>query len=148
VRACYLDTSALLKWYGPEAGSEDFEAFVRRIEDPVVSRLVIVECRCALARRARRGTLARAAELEAWQLLRDDLANGYLRVLPLADTRLIEALELIERLIAHPLRTLDALHLACALAAAARTLATADRTMASAGEALGLEIAFFGAASP
>ena len=142
--ACYLDTSALLKWYVPEAGSEELEAFVRRADDLVVSRLVVVECRCALARRRRNRMLDRAAEEDAWRLLREDLANGYLRMLPLSDTRLIEALELIERLTMHPLRTLDALHLASAIAAQSTRLATADRVMAAAGEALGLEVAFFG----
>lgn len=143
--ACYLDTSALLKWYVPEAGSEELETFVRRADDLVISRLVVVECRCALARRRRNGALDGEGEADAWRLFREDLANGHIRVLPLSDTRLIEALELIDRLRMHPLRTLDALHLASAIAAPSTRLATADRVMAAAGETLGLDVQFFGA---
>ena len=53
------------------------------------------------------------------------------------------ALDLIERLRRHPLRTLDALHLAIALDTGADLLATADRIMASAAKSLGLPVATF-----
>ena len=53
------------------------------------------------------------------------------------------AAEMISRLRRHPLRTLDALHLAIALAIKCRQLATADRTMADAARASGLEVVRF-----
>ena len=43
----------------------------------------------------------------------------------------------------HPLRTLDALHLAVALHAGIDMLATADTVMADAATAMGLEVARF-----
>ena len=63
---------------------------------------------------------------------------------PLDDAHAVAALDLLDRLRPHPLRTLDALHLAAALGAAAAVLATADRVMARAAADLGLDVATFG----
>ena len=62
---------------------------------------------------------------------------------PVADGHVIAALGMIERLGRYPLRTLDALHLAIAQGIHCRQLATADKTMADAGKAAGLDIARF-----
>ena len=64
---------------------------------------------------------------------------------PLHDTHAQAALDLIERLRRHPLRTLDALHLAIALDSGAALLATADRMMVRAAKTLGLPVATFAA---
>ena len=57
--------------------------------------------------------------------------------------RYLNAVRLIGRLDEYALRTLDALHLACAWAAGAKELATADRAMAAAAEALGMDVERF-----
>jgi hypothetical protein len=62
---------------------------------------------------------------------------------PVTDEHLIAALGLITRLGRYPLRTLDALHLAIAQDIQCRQLATADKTMAGAGGAAGLEVTRF-----
>jgi predicted nucleic acid-binding protein len=144
VASCYIDTSALAKWYLPEAGSEEFERFVRALPDPVSGRLVTVELRCLLARRRREGTLDREREEAAYALFLRDVADGHIRVEPMPDHHYAEAVDLLQRLPAVALRTLDALHLAAALGYGARGLATADRAMATAASALGLEVTFFG----
>jgi uncharacterized protein len=143
--SCYIDTSALAKWYVPEAGSAEFDEFIRAVPDAVSGRLTVVELRCLVARRRRNGTLGPDAERRAYALFLEHVAHGIVRIEPLPDRRHAEAAALIERLpAAVALRSLDALHLAAALAAEAPQLATADRAMAAAGEALGLEVAFFG----
>jgi uncharacterized protein len=141
---CYLDTSALAKWYVREVGSSEFEAFVQTVPDAVSGRLVVAELRCLLARRRREGALTPDAERRAYALFLEDVAHGHIRIEPMPDDRYAAAVRLIDRLPALPLRTPDALHLASALAADAAQLANADRAMAAAGEALGLEVAFFG----
>lgn len=145
VASCYIDTSALAKWYLPEAGSGEFERFVRALPDPVSSRLVSVELRCLLARRRREGTLDREGEEGAYALFLRDVADGHIRVEPMPDHHYAEAVDLLQKLQTVALRTLDALHLAAALGYGVRELATADRAMATAAGALGLEVAFFGA---
>jgi predicted nucleic acid-binding protein len=142
----YIDTSALAKWYVPEQGSEAFAAFIAGVPEAVTSRLTVVEMRCLLARRRRAGLLSREAEALAYHRFTEQVAAGYVRIEPMADGRLMEALALIERLAEVPLRTLDALHLAAARAAVAVTVATADSVMRDAAEALGLGVEFFGTA--
>jgi uncharacterized protein len=140
----YLDTSALAKWYVAEPGSEAFAAFVAEVPDAVISRLTVVEMRCLLARRRRSGMLSAKLETAAYARFTGQIAEGHLRVEPVTDARLIDALDLIQRLPAMPLRTLHALHLAMARATAATAVATADSVMHAAAIELGLEVAFFG----
>jgi hypothetical protein len=139
----YLDTSALAKWYLNESFSEKFEAFIQEQSAAAISRLTVVEFRCLLARRRRAGEITKAVETRAFTAFEEDTRAGFLQVHPVADEHLIAALGLITRLARFPLRTLDAMHLAIAQGVHARRLATADRTMAGAGKAIGLEIVRF-----
>ncbi len=139
----YLDTSALAKWYLNEPFSEQFEAFIRKQSSAAVSRLTTVEFRCLLARRRRAGEITKSVESRVYASFEQDVGAGFLQVHPVADEHLIAALRLIARLGRHPLRTLDALHLAIAQGIHCRRLATADRTMADAGKAIGLGVTHF-----
>ena len=139
----YLDTSALAKWYLNEPRSEQFEAFIREQSSAAISRLTVVEFRCLLARRRRAGGITKSVELRVYASFEQDVGAGFLQVYPVADEHLIAALSLITRLSRYPLRTLDALHLAIAQGIHCRRLATADKTMADAGKAMGLGVARF-----
>ena len=139
----YLDTSALAKWYLNEPFSEQFEAFIQTQPTAAISRLTVVEFRCLLARRRRAREITKAIESRVYASFENDVGAGFLQVYPVADANLIAALGLITRLARYPLRTLDALHLAIAQSINCRRLATADKTMADAGKAAGMEIARF-----
>ncbi|MBM3746284.1 MAG: type II toxin-antitoxin system VapC family toxin [Acidobacteria bacterium] len=139
MRGPYLDTSALAKWYLNEARSEEFEAFLRQQSDAAISRLTVLEFRCLLARRRRSRELSDRLEKQVWSTFEADLRAGHLAVHPLEDAHVLLAIDLLARLRAHPLRTLDALHLAVALGAGCTAIATADRVLAGAATALGLE---------
>ena len=141
----YVDTSALAKWYLDEPGADEFAAFMQTTPQVLTSRLVLVEMRCLLARRRRAGDLSRDEELATFSLFTDQVAQGYVSVRPVPDTLYASARDLIDRLAGIALRTLDALHLAAAQAAGARELATADRVMGDAAQALGLRLRYFGA---
>ncbi len=139
----YLDTSALAKWYLNEPFSEAFEEYIRARPDAAISRLTVVELRCLLARRRRAGEITKAIETRVYAAFEKDVNAGSLLVHPVADEHMIAALGMIERLGRYPLRTLDALHLAIAQGIHCRQLATADKTMADAGKAAGLDVARF-----
>jgi predicted nucleic acid-binding protein len=145
--SCYLDTSALAKWYVAEAGSEELAAFMGRPDELLISRLVVVELRCLLARRRRAGLIDEAYEIAAYDRFSRQLMLGYIVERDVGQRQFSDALELIEQLPTVPLRTLDALHLAAARACGAARLATGDRVMAQAAQALGLGVAFFGDAA-
>jgi uncharacterized protein len=143
--APYLDTSALAKRYLNEAGSEDFVAFASRWQTMATSRLTALEFGCLLGRRRRNGDLSDALEREVVAAFEEDTAFGHLDVVPVRDQHLSIAWQLLQRPRQHPLRTVDALHLAIARDAAAVVLATAARILSLAAADLGFEVARFGA---
>ena len=139
----YLDTSALAKWYLNEPFSEQFEAFIQKQPSAAISGLPVVEFRCLRARLRRAGEIPKTIETRVYDSFELDVGAGFLQVHSVADEYLIAALGLISRLGRYPLRTLDALHLAIAQGIHCRQLATADKTMADAGKAVGLGVARF-----
>lgn len=143
-RAIYIDTSALAKRYLRETGSDKFDRFLGRLTSVSISRLTMVELRCLLGRRHRNRDLDAAAERRVAAAFDSDIARGFLEVHPLEDRHAIGASDLMIRLASLPLRTLDALHLAIAIAISADTVATADDTFAKAANALRLRIEWFG----
>ena len=139
----YVDTSALLKRYVPERGSDAFDAFFIERSPVGISRLTLVEVRSGLARRRREKQLTPKQERAAMDQVHKDILDGVLVVEPGADAHLVEAFHLIDKLPGVPLRTLDAMHLAIARHTGARILATADRIQADAAEALGMAVERF-----
>lgn len=112
--AVYLDTSALLKRYLPERGSEAFDAWFAARAPALISRLTLVEMRAALARKRREGRLDAHPEQAAVKEIRIDVQDGILSVHPLSDADLVAAYHLIESFPQLALRPLDAMHLAAA----------------------------------
>jgi uncharacterized protein len=139
----YIDTSALAKRYIDEAGSEDVDAFLGRWPRVLISRLVVVEFRCVLQRRRHTAEIDPAYERAAMADFADDVRSGYFQIEPLTDRHAVVAHDLVGQLSDYSLRTLDALHLAIAQGAGVMVLATADRAMAHAAEALGIRTVTF-----
>ena len=104
----YLDTSALLKAFIAEDGTSEVRTWMHAAEVQASSAIAGLETASALARLVREGAgkaaigKAKAAFGEAWK----DFAQVEV------DEVLGEAARLVEL---HPLRSLDALHLASAL---------------------------------
>lgn len=139
----YLDTSALAKWYLNEPGSEAFVDYLQGVAVAIISRLTHIEMRSLLSRLRRMGELNAELESVLYAAFLDDIARGWLQDSPLNDVCFDEAANLITRYPEHPLRTLDALHLALANQLAVDTVATADTVMAEAASAMGLAVRRF-----
>ncbi len=140
----YVDTSALAKYYIAEAGSTDFESYLRTTLSAWICQLTLVEFRCLLARRRRAGTLKPTQESAAMALFVRHVALSLWQIQPIEDPDYADAAKLIDRMPSIPLRTLDAIHLAGALKSGANELATADRILAEAAIASGLKPVLFG----
>lgn len=140
----YLDTSALAKWYLNEAGSEDFVRFVQTLDVGVISSLTRTEMRSLLARRRRMSEMDATLEGVIYATFEDDVSSGHLTLCEVQDQRFDEAANLIARYPEHPLRTLDALHLATARHWGIQAIATADEVMAGAAGAMGFTVTTFG----
>ncbi|MEK7404548.1 MAG: type II toxin-antitoxin system VapC family toxin [Acidobacteriota bacterium] len=139
----YVDTSALAKWYLSETRSDDFEAFIRQQESAAISRLTVLELHCLLGRRRRSREIDTRIERQVLTAFEQDIRDGFLMVHPLQDAHASTAVAILSRLRSHPLRSLDALHLAVARDLGATLFATADRVLAAAAAALGIETARF-----
>jgi predicted nucleic acid-binding protein len=113
----FIDTSALVKYYHPEDGTQ---AVTRFLEEPgtrhYLSRLSLVETVSAFAVKFR----LRQIDDQGFDALRrrfyHDIGQGRFRVMPITTARYQEATQLIERHVRIGLRTLDAIQLAVALA--------------------------------
>ena len=139
----YLDTSALAKRYLNEPRSDEFEAYLAAQGGATISTLAVIETRCLLARRRRNGEIDAELEARVFAAFEEDLLTRVLSLYRFQDADVWAAVRLIDGLREHALRTLDALHLACAGAAGAEELATADRALAGAAEAQGFSVRGF-----
>ncbi len=134
----YFDSSALLKLYLPEHGSDDLDRALEGRDDLLASDLTVTEIVCALSRRVRDGALSS----EQARVVRRSLVAG-LDTGPYGHVDLDRGIHRdAERLMLErrdvTLRAADALHLALAISARAATIATFDRRLGAAARAVGL----------
>ncbi|MBM3570241.1 MAG: type II toxin-antitoxin system VapC family toxin [Alphaproteobacteria bacterium] len=141
--ATYIDTTALAKWYLPEAKSEAFRDFILAEREPAIGSLVSLELRSVLAKYRRRKLLGPAAARRVWETHRRDIRDGHLAVWRFEERHLESAADALDRASRSGIGTLSALHLAIARDGGARRLATADRAMATAARSLGLAVTAF-----
>ena len=106
----YVDTSALVKLYVSEVGSPEAREKLDRADSLATSLVTYVEVRAAIARRAREGDVSRGAKDELLSMLEADWEHY--AVVGVSDPLCRLAAKLCHR---HPLRGVDALHLASAL---------------------------------
>jgi len=136
----YLDTSALAKLVLPEPNSDTLGRALTGRRDVVLSELAVTELVSALARRRREGDLAVEVVERLHRALLDHLVGGvFLRTSASPDTHRA-AERILLSLASLPLRAADALHLAQAIAAESRTVATFDGRMRRLAPALGLAL--------
>jgi predicted nucleic acid-binding protein len=140
----YIDTSALAKWYLPEAGSDAFANWMQQQKDTCISSLTMTEFRCLLARRQRMQLLSGVQVQEVYAKFQQDCQDGHLLHYPVTDQHIVNAELMIESLPSISLRTLDALHLSIAHDISATTLATADKVMAQAAQLIEIKVEWFG----
>lgn len=134
----YFDTSALVKRYVDEPGRREVQQLVRR-HDCVTSAILSVELRSALRRRVAERTLDSSRVSEILKRVAADRA--YWTVVEVGTEVLSGAEALVS---VHPLRTLDAIHVASAQLFANRLsisdlmFVSADKRQIDAASAIGL----------
>ena len=118
----YLDTSALVKRYVDETGSDWLRATLNAQPSPsiIIIHLAIVEMTSALTRRMRDGTLIPADYTQTQHAFRADCMSEYEIVIAVGD--IIDRANLL--LEQYPLRAYDAMHLAAAVISNQRLLAS------------------------
>jgi predicted nucleic acid-binding protein len=142
----FLDSSALVKRYHQERGTVTVEALFNAADNRfVISRLALVEVHSTFARLVREGVVTEADFVRLIARLEADVAAGALTVAAVSSQRLSEASTLLRTHgSTHPMRTLDAIHLATAQALHVRrrlaALVAADKKLLTAAAACGLPV--------
>ena len=140
----YFDTSALIKRYVEEPGRREVLGLLRK-NNCVISAVLPLEVRSAMRRRVAEQTLdAKRMPTILKRLVAD---RAFWTVVDVSHDVLATAETLTA---AHPLRALDAIHIASAklldarLTSAAFTFVSADRQQIATAEALGIETYYIG----
>ena len=134
----YLDTSALVAIYLPEAASDRAEAIVSAELPCAISDLSEVEFYSAISRRLRMKELKRSDALTVIDAFADDVKVQRFQLAHVETSHFRIARSLIARFDT-PLRSLDALHVAIARDRGFQLL-TLDKSLAKASRRLGLEV--------
>jgi predicted nucleic acid-binding protein len=134
----YLDASALVKLFVPEAQSDVLNQALAGFTDVIVSDLALTEVASALGRRTREQRLTRQEAQRVYREASKLHASSHRAELTPPIHRRAERLMLS---LTSPLRTLDALHLATALDARAATIVTFDPRLRDAARSQGLLVA-------
>lgn len=135
----YVDTSVILSFYRPEAQSGRAQTLLNALDEPaLISSLTEVEFASALGRWVRTSEVRDADASRIHAAFQTDIEDGCYQRIPLTVAHYRQAvIWLLARKSA--IRTLDALHLACAAKRQA-PLATFDKVMRSAAGELGVAI--------
>jgi hypothetical protein len=131
----FLDTSAFAKRFIAEQGSDKVLALCRQAENLVVSVICLPELISTLSRLVREKKLTKIAYRKLKGEAMADLED--VDICQMTSDVLASVVSLLEE---HPLRTMDALHVACALNYGPDTFVSADRRQLAAARKAGLKI--------
>ncbi len=131
----FLDTSAIAKRYVAEPGSDKVIALCQQADSLVVSLIYLPELISTLSRLVREKKLTKADYRKLKGDAMADLADA--DICQITPDVLVSVVSLLE---SHPLRAMDALHVACALAVEPDIFVSADHRQLSAARKAGLKI--------
>ena len=131
----FLDTSAFAKRYVAEQGSDKVIALCLKADSFVISVSCLPELISTLSRLVREKKLSKAE----YRKLKGDAMTDLVDVdiCHITSEILVSVISLLE---SHPLRAMDALHVACALAVKPDIFVSADHRQLSAARKAGLKI--------
>jgi predicted nucleic acid-binding protein len=130
----FLDSSAFAKRFVDESGSQEVEDLCSQATELCLSVICVPEIISALNRRLREKSLTRQDYAQARQHLSLDVRDAV--IINLTPDVILSSIKILETT---PLRTMDALHVACALAWNADLFVSADHRQITAAKAVGLK---------
>lgn len=131
----FLDSSALVKRYVTEPGSDDLEAILANASGIGVSVLCPLEIVSALCRRRRERQLNRPQYERAKSALFADIADA--SVINVTGAVIARAVQILQR---WPLRSMDSVHIASASSWSADLFVSADGRQCVAARGYGLRV--------
>ena len=131
----FLDTSAFAKRYVAEQKSDKVMALCQQADSLIVSVICLPELISTLSRLVREKKLTKATYRKLKNDAMADLAD--VDICQITSNVLVSVVSLLE---SYPLRAMDALHVACALAVEPDIFVSADHRQLSAAKKAGLKI--------
>ena len=131
----FFDSSVLAKRYIEEKGSDRLQAIISSASALGVSVICIPELISALCRRRRETRLSSRQYRDAKAAVFADIEDA--SVIGISEEVIARSVELLEHF---PLRSADALHIACAAEWSAELFVSADERQARAARAHGLQV--------
>ncbi len=131
----FLDTSAFAKRYVAEQNSDKLMAMCQQADSLVVSVICLPELISTLSRLLREKKLTKADFRKMKNDAMADLAD--VDICQITPNVMVSVISLLE---SHPLRAMDALHVACALVVEPDIFVSADHRQLSAARKAGLKI--------
>ena len=135
----FFDSSALAKRYLEEKGSDRVQVILSSASALGVSVICVPEIISALCRRRRERRLSTQQYRDAKGALFSDIEDA--SVIGISEDVIARSVELLEHF---PLRSADALHIACAAEWSAELFVSADERQARAARAHGLKVEALG----
>lgn len=137
----YLDSAVVVKLVTHESDSAHW---ARLVDGQILfsSELMLTECFSALQRKEREGALTSSHRRRAWRAIEKDLTERRLSLVGVSRDVLLTANVVLAA--CHPqiaLRSLDAIHLACAQRCQSWPIVTNDQRMRQAAQRLALPLA-------
>nr|VFJ45248.1 MAG: hypothetical protein BECKDK2373B_GA0170837_10105 [Candidatus Kentron sp. DK]VFJ56971.1 MAG: hypothetical protein BECKDK2373C_GA0170839_105625 [Candidatus Kentron sp. DK] len=131
----FFDSSAFVKRFVEEAGSREVDNYCEQASSLGLSILCIPEMASALNRKRREGDLTKGDYRQIKTQIGKDVED--VQIIDLTPEVTQGAVRLLER---HVLRSLDALHIACALEWEADLFVSSDKRQAQASRDSGLDV--------
>ncbi len=130
----FFDSSGYAKRFIQEPGSQRVDAICKEATALGLSILCVPEIISALCRRRRESRLTKLQYKEVKQTLFQEARDVFL--INITSDVIRKAIDILEK---HPLKTLDGLHISCALVWEAELFASADKKQVAAARHLGLK---------
>jgi uncharacterized protein len=131
----FLDSSAFAKRFLNESGSEEVFTKCENAEEVVLSAIAGAEVISAISRLKRQQKISMDQFLEIKKHLLTEMT--FCKIVQIDENVLSKTIEYLEKL---SLRTLDAIHLACAIEACVDLFITADLKQAEGARSVGLQV--------
>jgi predicted nucleic acid-binding protein len=141
VGSIFVDTSALVKYYYPEEGSERVESIILKAEGVYLCQVATTEFASALMKKIRTGNLEVEAQVLIWNTFLDDLDSRQMQLIPLDERHYRKASEII-RGYGHKegIRTLDSLQLVAAFDVYDAMFLSADNFLSDFASKMGFKV--------
>ena len=141
----YRDTSALVKLYAPEPDSPYFLNLIAQAQHPLLSSdIARAEVLCTLYRKESAGDLVGGAAATLFARFLSDVKAGRIVLVPNGSDVTAAMESVVKQAYSQaqpiPIRSLDALHIASALAGRATTVVATDTRLRDVAVLVGLEV--------